>query len=49
MAKFCEQCNVYSVSLDPTDGLGGGTARIPKKDAKTSGIVDENGNEIKLF
>ena len=47
MTKYCEQCSIYS---DPTQG------RTPAKQKsrqptvnQTSGLVDENGNEIKLF
>tara|TARA_R110002012_G_scaffold88063_1_gene217286 strand:+ start:3738 stop:10118 length:6381 start_codon:yes stop_codon:yes gene_type:complete len=47
MAKFCEQCSVYQT----TPGLGQGTSaeRDPKEAPGPSGLVDENGNEIKLF
>tara|TARA_R110001599_G_scaffold14109_8_gene62148 strand:- start:7261 stop:13638 length:6378 start_codon:yes stop_codon:yes gene_type:complete len=48
MTKFCEQCSVYtgsSTSDEYTETL----IRTPQSDGASSGIVDENGNEIKLF
>lgn len=44
MAKFCEQCSIYSNTRPQPKGA----AEI-KKDTIGSGLVDENGNEIKLF
>jgi len=47
MAKFCEQCSVYKVAEDADADTS--AKRDIQKDSSPSGLVDENGNEIKLF
>ena len=45
MQKYCEQCFVgQTPGLDAVD-----TRRVPKQPIEPTGLIDENGNEIKLF
>ena len=47
MTKYCEQCSIYSSatqSITPAK-----QKRTEPTVEQTSGLVDENGNEIKLF
>ena len=47
MTKYCEQCSIYS---DPTQGETPAKQKSRQPTVnQTSGLVDENGNEIKLF
>jgi len=46
MAKFCEQCNVYSTGNTYDSNF---EIIEPQEDSRPSGLLDENGNEIKLF
>ena len=48
MAKFCEQCSVYTTTEG--EGIADASAqRDIQTNSSPSGLVDENGNEIKLF